>query len=70
MNIEWIPPNLITLFKENNKVIMLKFVGYHYSTKGIRAKIRFQKYSAEQKNLTSDTGERLQKTLRFLCDFA
>ena len=52
-------PNLITLFEENNKVIRSKFVGYHYSTKVKKTKIRFQRYLAEQNILTSDTGERL-----------
>ena len=54
-------PNLITLFEENNKVIRSKFVAYYYSTKVKKTKIRFQRYSAEQKILTSDTGERLSK---------
>ena len=35
-------PNLITLFEENNKVIRLKFVDYHYATKVKKTKIRFQ----------------------------
>ena len=35
-------PNLITLFDEDNKVIRLKFVDYHYSTKVKKTKIRYQ----------------------------
>jgi len=31
-------PNLITLFDETDKVIRLKFVDYHYSTKVKRQK--------------------------------
>jgi len=52
-------PNLITLFEENNEVIRLKFVRYHYSTKVKKTKIRFQRYSVAQNILTSNTGERL-----------
>jgi len=37
------PPNLITLFNKNNEVIRLKFVGYHYSIKVKKKKIRFQR---------------------------
>jgi hypothetical protein len=39
-------PNFITLFEKNNKVIRLKFVDYHHSTKVKKTKIRFQKYLA------------------------
>ena len=38
-------PDLITLFDENNKVIRLKFVDSHHSTKVEKTKIGFQRYS-------------------------
>ncbi len=55
-------PNLITLFNDNNKVIRLKSVSYHYSIKIKKTKIRFQnqRYLFVQIILTLDMNEQLR----------